>query len=394
VPGPDWVTSLGHGLYYGVVEVKAHPMFDGTIMSPFDIAVVRYVGTTAASPVIPAITPEEDKLTVGSTITLVGFGKTETDDMTHMNAQRRKVDRTIETLVAQQFVYDQQDGKGACQGDSGGPAFFKTPAGPRVAGVTSFGDSNCTTRGASVRVSAFSSFIQSVVSGAPATLDCPECTLAAVGPGNPCVSQSAACSDSTMACGKYLDCAAACTTQSCVNTCGSRQQAGATAYNEMLKCQCGNACKALCATNATCVAIGGGTSMPPVTPTTPGGTACGGLTDTHPDCASCIKSTCCGEASACAADATCAACLGSPSSTCAANSPFSNLTTCLGTCPACSGASPQLPSDGGAGPGVTGGGSGGGCSVGGDAVMLTPLAALAFLATAATLLARRRRRPR
>jgi MYXO-CTERM domain-containing protein len=398
VPGPDWDASLAQGLYYGVVDVQAHPSFDGNVRSPYDIAVVRYVGTIATSPVIPAITPEEDKLAVGSPITLVGFGKTE---MTGANSQRRRVDRPIEQLTSQQFTYDQRDSKGACQGDSGGPALVQTPGGLRVAGVTSFGDPDCTTAGASVRVSPYTSFIQSFVSKAPAMLDCPECTLAVVGPGNPCVASSATCSNPDTSCGKYLACAAACTTQSCVNTCGTRQAAGAAAYNDMLKCQCGNACKTICASNPTCVAVGGGTTTPtmPTMPTTPkpGGPACGGLTDARPDCASCIKSTCCGEASACAADAACAACLTSSTVACSSNAAFSNLTTCLATCPACSGSAPQLPPDGGAAgapPGQTGGGGiggdgggGCGCSAGGPA----PVTSLAPLAAFALLFARRRR---
>jgi MYXO-CTERM domain-containing protein len=406
VPGPDWQSSLNQSLYYGVVDVKTHPSYDGDVNSPFDVALIRYVGTTASSPVVPAATPADDTLAVGSTITLVGFGKT---DKNAMNSARNKVDRTIAELSAQQFLYDQRDMKGACQGDSGGPAFFQSAAGRRVVGVTSFGDPSCTTLGASVRVSPVSSFIQSFINSAPATLGCSECTLASVGPGNACVQQSAACGNLTTACGKYLNCAAACTTQSCVQNCATRQAAGAQAYTDMVKCQCGNSCATACATNATCMAVGGGTTDPttpvmptmptmPTKPTTPNGPLCGGLTDARPECASCIMSSCCIEASDCAADAACADCLTSPSAACTKNAAYVALTSCEATCTACSAPAPQLQPDAGtppdsgtnpnAGPGQTGGKAGCSCSAGGSgssAAALGPLAALLLLA------ARRRR---
>jgi MYXO-CTERM domain-containing protein len=397
VPGPNWQTSLNQSLYYGVVDVKAHPSYDGDVNSPFDVALVRYAGTTSASPIIPAITADEDKLTVGSTITLVGFGKTQADAM---NSQRFKVDRAIAQLSGQQFLYDQQDMKGACQGDSGGPALVSTPNGVRVAGVTSFGDPSCIMLGASVRVSSVSSFIQSFISGAPATLSCGDCTLASVAPGNPCVSLSAACGNLTTSCGKYLDCASACTNQSCVQTCANRQPAGAQAYLDMVKCQCGNACETVCASNTTCQAAGGGTTNPmmptgPVTPvmptkppTNPNGQLCGGVTDARPECASCIKSTCCGEAGACAADPGCASCLEVPGASCTKNAAYVALTSCEETCTACAAPDPSLTPDGGTTPPPKEK-SGCGCSTGGNAPSAAALGLLAAL-----VLASRRRRVR
>ena len=44
---------------------------------------------------------------------------------------------------------------GPCQGDSGGPAFVGTGANKRVAGVTSYGDADCTIFGVSARVSGY-----------------------------------------------------------------------------------------------------------------------------------------------------------------------------------------------------------------------------------------------
>src|SRR5262249_16412669 len=117
------------------------------------------------------------KLAVGTTIDVVGFGKTQTNAM---NSTRFEVNRVIKSITANQFLYDQTDMKGACQGDSGGPALVDTPAGTRGAGVTSFGDPDCTMLGASVRVSpVFASFIQNYVNTAPRTLSCSDCAHAA-----------------------------------------------------------------------------------------------------------------------------------------------------------------------------------------------------------------------
>ena len=181
VPGPNWQQSVQAGLYYGVAQVAVHPQYDGSVNSPFDVAVVRFLGALPATPVIPALAAADDTLAVGSTIDVVGFGKTQTNAM---NATRFEVNRVIQSITANQFLYDQTDMKGACQGDSGGPALVDTPAGTRVAGVTSFGDPDCTKVGASVRISpVYASFIQAFVGAAPRALSCNECALAVGGAG-------------------------------------------------------------------------------------------------------------------------------------------------------------------------------------------------------------------
>ena len=55
VPGPNWQTSVQAGLYYGVAQVAVHPQYDGSVNSPFDVAVVRFLGALPATPVIPAL---------------------------------------------------------------------------------------------------------------------------------------------------------------------------------------------------------------------------------------------------------------------------------------------------------------------------------------------------
>jgi MYXO-CTERM domain-containing protein len=349
LPGNDWQSALAANQYFSAAQVAVHPSYDGSVNSTFDMALVRFVGATPSMPVIPALTAAEDTLAVGSTFTLVGYGETDTNKE---NTQRRKVDRTVETISERQFLYNQKDLKGACSGDSGGPALVTTPNGVRVAGVTSYGDVACTSIGVSVRVSPLSSFIQSFINGTPLVLSCGECTAAAVSPANACVDQVNACGSPTSACGMFLDCADVCTTNVCVSSCQNRFAAGATAYDNLAKCQC-TSCAMPCAASTACAPYLGG-ATPPVT------MACGGLTDARAACTTCITKTCCAEAAACAKDTTCASCLTQSSPGCRIDTAFTNLNKCEATCAGTPCAAPPSTPTAGTGGTATGGTTGAG----------------------------------
>jgi V8-like Glu-specific endopeptidase len=357
VPGPDWQSSVHNGLYYGVGQVAVHPQYDGSVDSPFDVALVRFLGAVPGQPVIPALTPTEDKLAVGTAITVVGFGKTLTNAM---NSTRFMVDRQISSITANQFIYTQTDSKGACEGDSGGPALVSTSGGLRVAGITSFGDPNCTQEGASVRVSpVVTSFVQSFINCAPSRLSCNDCALASVGPSNACVTQSVACATAGTACGQFLGCVGGCTTQTCVSNCQRSNPSGANAYAAIVQCQC-NACTSTCSTSAACGGSGmgaaailpamctgsgttgggtgtasgaGGTTTVTGASGTTGNFACSDFTDPRPACQTCIQNSCCSQAAACASEATCSSCLTQASSpACRLDAAFIAMNNCLAMC--------------------------------------------------------------
>jgi hypothetical protein len=419
------MTSFGTVQYYGVGQVAVHPCYDGSVDSPYDVALVRYLGALPTTAIIPAMTPAEDKLALGTSVTVIGFGKTLTNSM---NSSRFEVARSIDMLTANQFQYSQTDDKGACEGDSGGPAIVQTADGARVAGITSFGDPTCTMVGASVRISPVASFITSFIASAPKTLTCDECSLASVGPGNACINQSTICGTRNSPCDVFLSCASACTTSACVNQCSSTNAQGAAQYNAVVSCQCGGMCQTACANLQSC----GGTQADPA-PVTPGpGPSCAafmatgvggsggvvggtgvagssggtgaagsgsankcGLTDPRAACAACIDDTCCTEASVCGSDVSCSSCLSNPTAAgCSDSFAFKQLNACLATCSGapCSGASPTTTGAAGAGgtTGETGGKSGCGCDLGpvsGRASGLGMLLALALVASRA----RRRR---
>jgi len=134
-----------------VADYEVHPQYNPNGQNlTYDFAMMRVVGADASTPIIPALSPAEDNLQVGTPLTHVGYGKTAPNDQG--NSQRRRGSGTIAQLGEIQIAYNQN--QGPCQGDSGGPDLVDTPAGERVAGVVSFGDQNCAEIGVSGRASA------------------------------------------------------------------------------------------------------------------------------------------------------------------------------------------------------------------------------------------------
>lgn len=244
--------------YYDVDADQAHPGYDTSTMAN-DFRMLRFTGATASTPVIPAA-QSPDGLAVGSSIELVGFGKTETDPD---NSLRRHVMDTVEELVTLQLSYGQTDGTGACNGDSGGPAL----AGGKVVGVTSFGDQGCAQYGVSGRVQAvYDSFIAPFIGAGPSTPpptgDCNSCFDASMQQGGACAGALAACQQSP-ACLDLANCVNACADDACVNGCAQQFAGGVDALNAVLSCGC-QACANECASE--CAGSGGPTGGP----TTPG----------------------------------------------------------------------------------------------------------------------------
>ncbi len=133
-----------------VADYEVHPQYNPNSQDlAYDFAMMRVVGASAATPVIPALSPSEDNLQVGTPLIHVGYGKTFANDQN--NSQRRRGSGSISQVAGVQIAYNQA--QGPCQGDSGGPDLVVTPGGERVAGVVSFGDQDCSQFGVSGRAS-------------------------------------------------------------------------------------------------------------------------------------------------------------------------------------------------------------------------------------------------
>ncbi len=146
-----------------VRRITMHPSYDPWRIQN-DVALLELTSAVHhTAPVMPL--PASIGLTSGDRgeiIDLAGFGFQEDGgyaDLLHVEVPIAQVRNT-------EIEYDQGSGwgngtGGACNGDSGGPAFFERDGEVYVAGVTSYGDANCTDFGVSLKVDAFESFIES-----------------------------------------------------------------------------------------------------------------------------------------------------------------------------------------------------------------------------------------
>lgn len=153
----------GTGDWFTVSDVHPHA---GYIGDGDDIGLVRLVGSSTVAP-IPTL-PAGTALTVGMDLGFSGFGLTETDS----SGVKLRVARPLglvcdgpascdlggNHVVPRGIAYYTESG-GPCTGDSGGPAFVDVGGVEYVAGVSSYGDSDCTVYGVSTLVSAYSTWI-------------------------------------------------------------------------------------------------------------------------------------------------------------------------------------------------------------------------------------------
>lgn len=147
---------------HGVKRVAVHSGWDwGTLAN--DIALLELTSTpTYADPVgaLPAslgLTSADE----GDLVDLAGFGFQEDGGY----GELMHIPVPLADVTSTHIAYDQGNGGrgtgGACNGDSGGPAFYERNGRVYVAGITSYGDANCTDFGASTKVDAFQAFIES-----------------------------------------------------------------------------------------------------------------------------------------------------------------------------------------------------------------------------------------
>ena len=162
---------------YAVEDTLIHPAYS-RYSHTSDIAVLRLSvgpGSDVAAPVahLPADLGLRDADVGALTLNFAGFGEIEDGSY----GVKLAADGLLGGLgcsvygcptpgnASVQLSYDQGSG-GPCFGDSGGPAFVVRGSEVYVAGVTSYGDGDCTVYGVSTRVDAFDNWLTAYL-GAP-----------------------------------------------------------------------------------------------------------------------------------------------------------------------------------------------------------------------------------
>ena len=311
VIGNDYNTGQQLNVVPG--SVTADSCYASCPGSTDDVCMLRFSGATAATQVIPAMTPQIDTLQVGTPITYVGYGLTQSPP-SGGNSKRRYVDKTVGKVDPYFVEYANPAVSGTCEGDSGGPGIVNVGGVDRVACVTSFGDQACTQLGSSIRTSSvYNKFIAPYLQNQVPTLgacpiqtDCNVCISDASNPscGGGCATTLNGCYGDA-ACAALLDCYGACGTLACQNACSTQHIGGLQQYEGVVACICGAPCNAACGPDPFCTQNHCGIKPPNATPT----------------CGSCMEDSCCAEAWKCSTDLNCKKCFTAttPAPECASN---------------------------------------------------------------------------
>jgi V8-like Glu-specific endopeptidase len=168
-----------------VVEAIAtfkDPAFDKDHLGTNDIGLIQLADSV--TDILPSpINLSAAMVSVGTRVTIVGYGSTEQGAQGTVGVQFELKNRTSVSCSglgigddANLLCFSQTDDKGTCQGDSGGPSFASIFGKTVLVGVTSFGDSKCAKFGANTRVDVEQSFLAQYIPdviGCLADSDCP-----------------------------------------------------------------------------------------------------------------------------------------------------------------------------------------------------------------------------
>lgn len=275
---------------FRVLDMSSAPYTGSPGDTSHDLAVVRFLGATATTPVLP-IAGATDGVDVGSAVVSVGYGITTQSPPDPAPVRRRHVARSLSAAGATFVKYTQSDGHGVCSGDSGGPVLFGAPGAEKVVGVHSSVDPDCLGTATSMRVSGELAFVEGALGAAlPTMTTCAVCAGIAESGDDVCAKRRDACSASTE-CRAVLDCRSACSSQACADACMDKPGAGLLLAFQA--CSCQDACKTECASSAGCGAL----------------PKCGAAPNAKDACDACGMASCCAERRAASFDADGYACV-------------------------------------------------------------------------------------
>jgi hypothetical protein len=161
------------GPQLAVAAVRRHPAFDAAqLANDVAMALLADAAPAGASPSPLPAAPLDDGA-LGTTLRLVGFGRTAPGDATA--PRKRAGSATLASLTATELGFMPSPSQ-TCEGDSGGPAFATVAGVEAIVGVTSSGDAACATMARDMRVDAFlatfiAPFVAATAEGAAAAGD-------------------------------------------------------------------------------------------------------------------------------------------------------------------------------------------------------------------------------
>lgn len=140
--------------YWLASDVIVHHSYSNSQLRN-DIALVELAEAVTGVAPVPWL-PGERGLSsgdAGATVNFAGFGYSESG-----YGEKLQVYGTVDQVENTTVAYAQYNG-GPCNGDSGGPMFLQDGGVWHVAGVTSYGDQQCTQYGVSTKVDAYDDWI-------------------------------------------------------------------------------------------------------------------------------------------------------------------------------------------------------------------------------------------
>ncbi len=149
--------------FVAVKETHFNPKFNpNQLESGNDISVLITKTALTQTPLIMNRTPLDSTMN-GQMVRLVGYGIDSGSDQNGTSAGTKRQTNTALTSYDSLLMKFGSSTHNTCEGDSGGPAFMTIKGQEVIAGITSFGDPNCTQYGEDTRVDLFASFVDGYI---------------------------------------------------------------------------------------------------------------------------------------------------------------------------------------------------------------------------------------
>ena len=138
---PGGIAVFADGNFHQIVAATNHPFYDGTVDSPYDVAMITIDTVLDIGPVPLLVS---NPIAIDEEVTIFGYGKNESSGFLPQASDFRAGFMKIGITTPFQFAAAfNSTGSAICQGDSGGPATQTVNGVTSVVGVTSFTVNGC-----------------------------------------------------------------------------------------------------------------------------------------------------------------------------------------------------------------------------------------------------------